>query len=93
MKLHMATLYTDVLEMRAPGAPTEGGSFEVEVFVDELAMKKSGSPKEYFFRELAVHLAQAMMDTKVPREFWWVRFANAARIKFNLPEIANMEKG
>lgn len=93
MKLHMATLYTDLLELRALGTPTEGGNFEVEVLVDELAMKKSGSPKEFFFRELAIHLAQAMMDTSVPREFWWVRFTNTARIKFNLPEIANMEKG
>ena len=93
MKLHLATLVTQPIEMRAPGEPTEGGVFEVEVWVDELAMRKSGAPQTYFFRELGVHLAQAILDTGVQREYWWAQFTTKARTMFNLPEVANMENG
>lgn len=93
MKLHLATLSTQVVETRKLGEPLEGGVFEVEVYVDDLALRKSGSPKEFFFRELAIHLAQAMKDTGVPREYWWCKFSQDAQIMFNLPEIVNMEKG
>lgn len=89
----MATLYTDVVEMRAPGAPTEGGVFELEVLIDETEMRKSGAPQSFFFRELAMHLAQAMLDTGIPRQYWWAEFTNEARTRFNLPKRADMEKG
>ena len=93
MKLHLATLVTQPLETQVPGQPAEGGVFEIEVWVDDLALRKSGAPKTYFFRELAVHLQQAMLDTGVPREYWWAQFTQDAQIMFNLPAVVNMEKG
>lgn len=93
MKLHMGTLSTQPLEIQTPGEPAEGGVFEVEVYIDDLTLRKSGAPKEYFFRELAIHLAQAMKDTGVPREYWWCKFSKDAQIMFNLPAVVNMEKG
>ncbi|TXH48640.1 MAG: hypothetical protein E6Q97_24365 [Desulfurellales bacterium] len=93
MKLHLATLSTQVVEMRTPETPLEGGVFEVEIFVDDVDLRKSRAPKEFFFRELAIHLAQAMMDTGIQREYWWCRFSKDAQIMFNLPEVVNMENG
>ena len=85
MKLHMATLTTRPLEIQLPKTPAEGGVFEVEVWVDELTMRKSGAPQTYFFREMALHLAQAMLDTGVPAEYWYAEFKTDALIRFNLP--------
>lgn len=90
--LHMATLFSDVVEMRSPMGPTEGGQFEVPVNVDEIKMLNSGSPQSWFFRELALHLAQAMVDTGIAREYWYVKFTREARIRFNLPEVTRMGK-
>lgn len=93
MKFLFATLVTQPLELRTPGAPTEGGVFEVEVYLDDLKLRKSHAPKTWAFRELATHLAQAMLDTQVPREYWWAKFSTDAQIMFNLPELVNMENG
>lgn len=88
--LHMATLYTDVLEMRSPLGPTEGGQMTLEVEVNEMSMKHSGDPQRYFFRELALHLAQGIVDTGIERQYWYVVFTHEARTRFNLPESARM---
>ena len=65
-RLHVATLYTDVIELRTPGEPTEGGQFEMQVFIDTDVLRRDPSPRTYFFREIGIHLRQAVVETEVP---------------------------
>lgn len=85
-KQTLATLYTDVVEIREPNTPTEGGQFEMPVIIDTDRFRKEASPRTWFFREIGIHLAQAIADTDVPREFWWIEFSDLAQREFNLPQ-------
>jgi hypothetical protein len=85
-KLHLATLYTEVVEIRSPTEPTEGGQFELELQIDTDLMRKEPSPRTYFFRQIGFALASAIRETTVPHEYWWVEFEPQARQMFNLPE-------
>ena len=82
----LATLHTDVIEKHDLGKPLEGGQFDVPVDLSIELMEKSGSPRKFFFHEIAIHLAQGIQDTGVPREFWYVRFSKEAQREFNMPE-------
>lgn len=86
MKTLLATLTTEPLELRRMSAPTEIGVFEVEIEIDKVKMRNSGDPFGFFKHELALHLAQAILDTGVPRENWYVVFEKETQIMFNLPE-------
>jgi hypothetical protein len=85
-KLLFARLYTEVIELREPNAPTEGGQFDMEVMIDTDVLRRDPSPRTYFFREIGIHLAQAVSDTGVPHEHWWAEFEPIARREWNLPE-------
>lgn len=85
-KLTLAMLYTEVIELRQPTAPTEGGQFTMPVEIDTDLIRKDPSPRTYFFREIGIHLLQAVTDSEVPHEYWWVEFSSEARQWFNLPE-------
>ena len=85
-KLLFATLYTDIVELRTPGEPTEGGTFEMPVEIDTDVLRKEPSPKTYFFREIGIHLSQATLETGIPREYWNISFEPIARREFNLSE-------
>lgn len=71
--------------MRFPNQPSEGGVFEVEVFVDETDLRKSNDPKTYCTQKQAMVLFQAIEDTTVPKEFWTATFSPWAQKHFNLP--------
>lgn len=83
--LHLATLFTDVLEDHRKGLVPETGRFEIEVYVNEKAMLKSGDPRGYAFKEIGIHLQQAILDTTVPKEFWYAKFPAKVCRAFNLP--------
>ena len=87
----LATLYTEVVEIREPNTPTEGGQFEAEVEVDLAQMRASRDPKRYFFRKIGMMLGQAILSTTVPKQFWWCEFTPEAQKMFNLPERQKME--
>lgn len=86
----IATLFTDILEHRSPGTPTEGGRYELEVRVKKDEMLKSGGPREFCFRQIGLHLGQAIQDTGVPREYWYAKFPEAIQKEFNLPTAMKM---
>lgn len=85
-KLTLATLYTEVIEIREPNEPTEGGQFTMPVEIDTDFMRKEPSPRSYLFREIGRHLVAAVSETTVPHEYWWVEFSPEAMKMFNLPE-------
>ena len=90
-KIALAKLYTDIVEIRDPIEPTEGGIFEAEVLIDMLALRKSHSPKQYFFREIGFALYNAMTTTETPKALWWVEFSEEAKRMFNLPDRQKLE--
>ena len=85
-KLLFATLYTDIVELRLPNTPTEGGQFTMSVEIDTDFLRRDPSPRTYFFREVGIHLRQAVIETEVPHEYWWAEFEPIARKEWNLPE-------
>jgi len=92
MKQQLALLFTPPIEKHEPNTPAELGEFNMPVEIDRAVMKNSGSPKEYFFKEIAVHLAQAMVTTGVPREYWYIKFPPEVQRMFNLPESTKMSQ-
>lgn len=85
-RLHFATLYTEVIELRTPGEPTEGGQFEMQIFIDTDILRKEPSPRTYFFREIGLHLRRAIEETGVPQEYWWVKFESTPQKEWGLPQ-------
>ena len=79
-------LRTNIIEIRSPIEPTEGGYFEVAVHIDEGTAKESRDPRGYCFKEIAIHLKQAIIDTTVPKEHWVAEFPKTVQKMFNLPE-------
>jgi hypothetical protein len=86
MKVPLAMLSTIPLEMQMRGQETEGGVFEVEVEIDLQQMRRSGDPFGFFKHELSLHLAQAVLDTGIDKQYWYVTFTDQAQHMFNLPE-------
>lgn len=83
--MHLATVVSQIVEFRDPGIPPEGGTFEAEVEIDMTLMRKSGSPKVYFFRQVAAVLHHCIQETTIPREFWSAQISPWAQREFNLP--------
>ncbi len=83
--MFIGTLCTDIVEKHEFGLLAEGGQFTIKVAVENDYIEKSGSPKTYVLREIAIHLAQAIQDTGVPREFWYFESSLEAQKEFELP--------
>lgn len=81
-------LRTGVIEKQEPNSPLEGGFFEIEIRVPKPDIEASGAPWSFVAKEIGVHLAQAMQDTTVPRNFWMFYPTTEAQKMFNLPTDA-----
>lgn len=86
----VATLFTNPLEKQEFNEPIEGGRFEVEVILSRADISKSGAPRDFIFKEIAIHLAQAIVDTSVPRQYWNAKFPKSMRKEFGLPKAMKM---
>jgi len=91
MKIHVATLSTQIIEFRDPGEPTEGGVFEIVVEIDTLEMRKSNSPKQYLFRQIASALHHGIKETTVPKDYWNISFTEWTQREFNLPPASSFK--
>lgn len=74
-----------ILEKREQGQKNEMGVFEMPVSVDLSKVQRSGAPWSYCAKEIAVHLVQAMVDTKLPRDLFVFEPSQKAQKMFNLP--------
>lgn len=82
----VGTLRTRILEKREPFSKTEGGFFEVEVYLDEALMQRSGDVKDYVYKKISVNLANAVRHTTVPVEYWTFEFSERMIQRYKFPE-------
>lgn len=80
--MHIATLFTQILQ-----DPTnlEIGNFSVEVHIDFLQFSVSPSKQEFVKKEIATHLAQSVLDTEVPLDYWRCNIEPTFARDLNLP--------
>ena len=90
MRITVATLRTDPIEAHQRYGPPEGGFFEIEVNMNRTAIGLSRDPWGLVKREIATHLAQAILDTGVPKEYWTAEFHSEIAKEFNLPQRTRM---
>jgi hypothetical protein len=80
----LGTLRTHILEDHDTG---EGGFFSLEVTIDEGLMQRSGDVKAFAFRQVAVFLSSAVLDTGVSRDRWTFEFEDRPRRRYSFPEF------
>lgn len=67
------------------------GTFDLEVHVPSLeSIGQSGDPKAFVSSAIAMHLASAVTDTEVPKEYWGFQPNEKLQREFNWPELLAM---
>ena len=85
---HFGTLRTVILE-QGDTKQRQGGVFEMPVALDWSQMIYF-DPKKWAFRELGIHLAQAIQDTGVSREYWVFNPSPWYQNEWQIPEEVRM---
>lgn len=66
---------------------TEIGQFTLEVNLPEKAFLQSRDKPGLVKSTIAQHLASAIMDTEVPKDYWAFQAAPVLRKEFNFPQV------
>lgn len=70
------------------------GTFDLEVSVPSVeSIGESHSPKAFITTAIAMHLASAVTDTEVPKEYWGFQPNEKLQREFNWPELMAMGVG
>jgi len=69
----------------------ETGSFELAIEIPDHIFDPSGDKFGLWKKTVATHLASAILDTKVPKEYWHVRVPLKFQTAFNLPEVLPLD--
>lgn len=69
----------------------ETGSFELAINIPDKMFNESGDKFGLWKHTVAQHLASAILDTKVPKEYWYIRVPIAFQGAFNLPEVLPLD--
>lgn len=69
----------------------ETGSFELALNIPDRIFEESGDKFALWKHTVAQHLASAILDTEVPKEYWYIRVPITFQTAFNLPEVLPLE--
>ncbi len=86
--MYIGHLFTKYLENHEA---KETGSFELAVELPDYIFNTSGDKFGLWKRTVAQHLASAIKDTEVPKEYWYLRVPITFQTAFNLPEVLPLE--
>ena len=86
--MYVGHLFTRPIEDHRIG---ETGDFELAITLPDKMFEESGDKFGLWKHTVAQHLASAILDTQVPKEYWFLRVPIVFQKAFNLPELLPME--